>query len=94
VLSLLLGTIGWAKRSIYEFPPVLKLIIFIVTVPLLSHLLLFLYRGANDLLIYSFRYVQRSVFRNTNVAVFTALVNGIIALAVTFFFLSKSSRID
>ena len=43
VLSLFLSGLGWRRRSVYEFPPPLKLIIFSVVTPFIVYLLHLMY---------------------------------------------------
>jgi len=43
VLTLFLSALAWAKRSIYEFPPVLKLFLFVLVVPFTAYFLYLLY---------------------------------------------------
>jgi len=94
VLSLLLAGIAWVKRSIYEFPPFFKLLIFIVIAPVLSYFFYWLYVDINNIFIYSHRYVTRYIFKHMNIALYTALINAVIAFISTLFYLSQSSRVE
>jgi tetratricopeptide (TPR) repeat protein len=93
VLSLVFSAMAWAKRSIYEFPPFFKLLIFIVTVPVLAFIAHRLYVSANDLLMYTHRYVLR-VIGGMNVAVFVIVVQAVISFAATFYFLTQRSGVE
>ncbi len=94
VLSLLLGGIAWSKRSIYEFPPFFKIIVFAVSVPLLSYLFHHLYMDANNIFIYTHRYLARYFFKNMNVFIYTAIIHIVIATAATVFYLSQGSEVE
>jgi hypothetical protein len=94
VLSLFLSALAWAKRSIYEFPPVPKLVIFAVIAPVAAYFLYILYNDMNSIIIYSHRYFTRYVFHNFNVALYTGLINLAFSLAATFYFLSQSNRVE
>ncbi len=94
VLSLVMGGIAWSKRSIYEFPPFSKIIIFIASVPLLSYLLHYMYIEANNVLIYTHRYLTRYLFKNMNLLVYTTIINILIAAAATVFYLSQGSEVE
>ncbi len=94
VISLVLAGIAWSKRSIYEFPPGFRLIVFIITAPVLSYLLRQLYLDANSFIIYLHRYVVRFAFKSMNVTVYTVLINAVVAAAATLFYLSQSSRVE
>ena len=91
VLSLFLGGLGWKRRSIYEFPSILKLIIFAAVVPFVVYLLYLLYGGMNDVLIYSHRYFSRLVTGRINLVVYTILINTVIGIFSTLYFLSQKS---
>jgi tetratricopeptide (TPR) repeat protein len=96
VLSLFLSALAWAKRSIYEFPPLIKLVLFVLVVPLLCHFLRLLYVDMNSLFMYSHRYFAR-LFSGTsgmNIAVFIGIINGVFAVIATLYFLSQSSRVE
>ena len=92
-LAMVLGGIAWSKRSIYEFPPLWKLLIFLATVPLLCFFLQRFYTGANDMLIYLHRYAAGRL-AGLNVLVLAAAVNVAAALAATLFFLSRESGME
>jgi len=94
VLSLVLGGIAWSKRSIYEFPPFFKIIIFIASVPLFTYLLHYIYMDAINVFIYTHRYIIRYVFKNMNLLVYTAIINILIAAAATVFYLSQGSEVE
>ena len=94
VLTLFLSTLAWAKRSIYEFPPVTKLFLFILVVPFAVYLLHLLYIDMNHLIIYSHRYFTRFMFKNMNVVIFTGIFNLVFSIIATLYFLSQSSRIE
>ena len=94
VLTLFLSAFSWAKRSIYEFPPALKLFLFIIVVPFLAHFLHILYVDMNNLIIYSHRYFSRVLFGSMNQVVYTAIINGIFAVFATLYYLSQSSRVE
>lgn len=93
-LSLVLGGIAWTKRSIYEFPPGFKLLIFLLAAPLLAYILHHLYLDANSMIMYLHRYLVRFAFKNLNIAIYTALINSAVAAAATIFYLSLSSRVE
>jgi len=94
VLSLLLGGIAWSKRSIYEFPPFFKIIVFAISVPLLSYLFHHLYLDANNIFIYTHRYLTRYFFKNMNVFTYTAIIHTVIAAVATIFYLSQGSEVE
>ncbi len=94
VLSLVLSGIAWSKRSIYEFPPFFKLLLFIIVAPILCYLFQRLYLDANSIFIYSHRYVTRYFLKNINIALYTAFINSVIAILSTIFFLSQRSEVE
>lgn len=94
VLTLFLASIAWAKRSIYEFPPVPKLVLFFIVVPATVYLFHLLYVDMNNLIIYSHRYFIRLMFKGLNVAVYTVLFNIVFAIVSTLYFLSQRSGVE
>jgi len=94
VLSLFLSSLAWAKRSIYEFPPVAKLVLFFVVVPVTVYFLHLLYIDMNNLIIYSHRYFTRLMFKGMNVAVYTMIFNIVFAIVSTLYFLSQRSGVE
>jgi hypothetical protein len=94
VLTLFLSSLAWAKRSIYEFPPVPKLVLFFIVVPVTVYFLHLLYIDMNNLIIYSHRYFTRLMFKGLNVAVYTMLFNIVFSIVSTLYFLSQRSGIE
>jgi tetratricopeptide (TPR) repeat protein len=94
VLSLILSGIAWSKRSIYEFPPFFKLLLFIIVAPILCYLFHRLYLDVNSIFLYSHRYVTRYFLKNLNIALYTAIINSVIAMLSTIFFLSQRSEVE
>lgn len=93
VLAVALAGIAWSKRSIYEFPPLWKLLVFLVTVPFLCFFLQRFYTGANQMLIYLHRYVVK-LLPGVGLLLLVTVVNAVAALAATLFFLSRDSGIE
>ena len=91
ILSLFLGGFGWKRRSTYEFPSVIKLVIFAVVSPFVVYLLFLLYNGTNDVFIYSYQYFTRFVTGKINLLVYTILINSVIGIFTTLYFLSRKS---
>jgi tetratricopeptide (TPR) repeat protein len=94
VLSLILSGIAWSKRSIYEFPPFFKLLLFIIVAPILCYLFHRLYLDVNSIFLYTHRYVTRYFLKNLNIALYTAIINSVIAILSTIFFLSQRSEVE
>jgi len=94
ILSLFLGGFGWKRRSTYEFPSVIKLVFFAAVSPFVVYLLFLLYNGTNDVFIYSYRYFTRFVTGKINLAVYTILINAVIGIFATLYFLSRKSSED
>jgi hypothetical protein len=94
VLTLFLASIAWAKRSIYEFPPVPKLVLFFIVVPATVYFLHLIYIDMNNLIMYSHRYFTRLVFRGMNIAVYTVLFNIVFSIVSTLYFLSQRSGVE
>jgi hypothetical protein len=94
VLSLFLSGLAWRRRSVYEFPPTFKLIIFSVITPFIVYLLHLMYIGMNEIIIYSHNYFTRLVTGRLNVAVWVVLLNCVIAVIATFYFLAQKSGAD
>ncbi len=90
-LSLFLGGIGWKRRSIYEFPSPLKLLLFAAALPVVAYLLFLFYNCMNDVLLYVHRYLTRLVSANVNPLVFVGIVNTAIGIAATMYFLSQKA---
>jgi tetratricopeptide (TPR) repeat protein len=93
VLAVALGGIAWSKRSIYEFPPLWKLAVFLVTVPFLCFFLQRFYTGANQMLVHLHRYVVR-LLPGVGLLLLVTVVNAAAALAATLFFLSRDSGME
>ena len=91
VLSLFIGAMGWKRRSIYDFPSVFKLILYAAVAPFVVYLIFRLYVGMNAVLIYSHRYFTRLVSGRINLIVFIILINTVIGIFATFYFLSQGS---
>jgi len=89
VISLFLAGLGWTKRSIYEFPPVGKLILFFLVIPLFVYFIDILYTDMNGLIIYSHRYFTRYIIHNINLIFYTLLINTLFALISTLYFFSR-----
>ncbi len=94
VLTLFLASIAWAKRSIYEFPPVPKLLLFFIVVPATVYFLHLLYIDMNNLIIYSHRYFTRLMFKGMNVTVYTVFFNIVFSIISTLYFLSQRSGVE
>ncbi|MFW6137593.1 MAG: hypothetical protein ACOC7U_00320 [Spirochaetota bacterium] len=94
VLAVFLSALGWARRSIYESPPLVRLVLFAVVVPLGTYLLYLVYLDFNSIIIYTHRYFSRLVWGGLNIAIYTALVNFFLAFLATFYFMVQSSRMD
>jgi hypothetical protein len=94
VLALVFACIAWTKRSIYEFPPPLKLLLYLIVTPVLCFLFHHLYQDVNGMFIYSHRYALRYLFRNMNVALYTGIINAVIAALVTVIYLSQRSTVE
>jgi tetratricopeptide (TPR) repeat protein len=93
VLTLIFSGIAWSKRSIYEFPPFFKLIIFLVTVPILAFIAHHIYTAGNDMLLYLHRYVLRA-FGNMSVLLFVLVIQAAVSFFATFYFLSQRSGVE
>lgn len=94
VLSLFISALAWKKRSIYKFPPVLKLFFFAIITPFVVYFLHLIYTNMNDIIIYTHRYFTRFVMEKMNVVVYTALINTVFALIATLYFLSQRSSAE
>jgi hypothetical protein len=94
VLTLFLSALAWAKRSIYEFPPILKLFLFVLVVPFMAYFLYLLYIEMNNIIIFSHRYFTRLMFRNLNLTLFTVIVNIVLSIIATLYYLSQSSKVE
>jgi len=94
ILALILAGIAWSKRSIYEFPPRFKLLLYIIIAPVLCYLFHHLYMDANSMFIYSHRYAARFFLKNINIALYTGIINTVIALFATIFYLSQRSSVE
>jgi tetratricopeptide (TPR) repeat protein len=94
VLTLFLSALAWAKRSIYEFPPVLKLFLFVLVVPFMAYFLYLLYIEMNNIIIFSHRYFTRLMFRNLNLNLFTVIINIVLSIIATLYYLSQSSKVE
>jgi hypothetical protein len=95
VLALIFAGIAWGKRSIYEFPPGFKLLIFIIITPVLCYLFHRLYIDVNSIFVYTHRYAVQYIFkRGMNVALYTGIINLIIAVFATIYYLSQRSSVE
>jgi len=94
VLSIFFAALAWSRRSIYDFPPKIKLFLFILIVPFLSYFLYLLYIDVNSIIIYSHRYFIRYLLKNINIALYTGIINIVLAAISTIYFLSRISKLD
>ena len=95
VLSLILAGIAWRRRSIYNFPPGFKLLMFLIVVPVLSFLFYRLYIDLNSMFMYTHKYIVLHIIkRGFNIALYTGIINLIIAVVATIFFLSQRSSVE
>jgi hypothetical protein len=95
VLTLIFAGIAWTRRSIYNFPPGFKLLIFVIITPVLSYLFHRLYLDVNSVFMYTHRYIVLYILkRGINVALFTGIINLIIAVLATIFYLSQKSSME
>lgn len=95
VLTLIFSGIAWTRRSIYNFPPGFKLLIFIIIMPVLSYLFHRLYLDVNSIFMYTHRYIVLYILkRGVNVALYTGIINLIIAVITTIFYLSQKSSME
>jgi tetratricopeptide (TPR) repeat protein len=94
VLTLLFSGLAWTKRSIYEFPPAFKLLLYVIVTPILCYLFHHLYLDLNSIFIYSHRYITRFLFSGINVAVYTGIINLFIAAVATFYFLAQRITVE
>ncbi|MBN2324255.1 MAG: hypothetical protein JXQ30_11010 [Spirochaetes bacterium] len=90
-LSLFIAGMGWKRRSIYELPSPLKLLLFAASLPFVVYLFFLLYTGMNDVLLYAHRYLTRLVSANINPLVFVGIVNAAIGIVSTAYFLSQNA---
>lgn len=94
VFSLFLSAVAWAKRSIYEFPPIIRLFLFLTLVPVVAYFSHLFYVDMNHVIVYTHRYATRYVLKEINVVIYTVLINAFIAFIATLYFLSQSSRVE
>ena len=95
VLTLIFAGIAWTSRSIYNFPPGFKLLIFVIIMPVLSYLFHHLYLDVNSIFMYTHRYTVLYILkRGINVALYTGIINLIIAVIATIFYLSQKSSVE
>jgi hypothetical protein len=94
VLSLVFAGIAWTKRSIYEFPPGFKLLLYLIIAPVLCYLFHLLFLDANSMIIYSHRYAVRLLGRSINMALYTGIINLGIAVIATVYYLSQRSSVE
>ncbi len=89
ILTLFLSALAWSKRNIHTTPPKLKLFFFILIVPFLAYFLYLFYLNVNDVFIYTHTYFTRYLIKDMNIAIYTGLINLVLSLAATLFFLSQ-----
>jgi len=95
VLTLIFAGIAWRRRSIYNFPPGFKFLMFVIIMPVLSYLFYRLYLDLNSIFMYTHKYIVLYIFkRGFNVALYTGIINLIIAVMATIFFLSQRSSVE
>jgi hypothetical protein len=95
VLALVLAGIAWRRRSIYNFPPGFKFLMFLIIMPVLSYLFHRLYVDLNSMFMYTHRYVELYIVRRGfNIALYTGVLNLVIAVVATIFFLSQRSSVE
>jgi hypothetical protein len=94
VLALVFACIAWTKRSIYEFPPPFKFLLYLIVTPVLCFLFHHLYQDVNGMLIYSHRYATRYLFESMNIALYTGILNAVIAALVTVIYLSQRNTVE
>jgi hypothetical protein len=94
VLALVFAGIAWTKRSIYEFPPRFKLLLYLIVTPILCYLFHHLYQDVNSLFIYSHRYAVRYLLKNMNIALYTGIINAVIAALATVYYLSQRNSVE
>jgi len=94
ICTIILSAFAWSKRSIYDFPPRIKLILFILIVPFLSYFIQILYTDINSIIIYSHRYLTRYILKNLNLAIYTGIINTVFAIISTIYFMMQSGKND
>jgi biopolymer transport protein ExbB/TolQ len=95
VLTLIFAGIAWTRRSIYNFPPRFKLLIFVIIMPVLSYLFHRLYLDVNSIFMYTHRYIVLYILkRGIDVALYTGIINLFIAVIATIFYLSQRSSVE
>ncbi|KPJ84671.1 MAG: hypothetical protein AMS17_15930, partial [Spirochaetes bacterium DG_61] len=67
---------------------------YIIIAPVLCYLFHHLYMDANSMFIYSHRYAARFFLKNINIALYTGIINTVIALFATIFYLSQRSSVE
>lgn len=90
-LSLFFASLGWKRRSLSRFPSPLKVLLFAVVLPFVVYLFYLLYNGMNDVLLYVHRYLTRFVSVKVNPLVFVGVINAVIGIAATMYFLSQKA---
>jgi len=95
VLALILAGIAWRRRSIYNFPPGFKFFMFIIIMPVLSYLFYRLYLDLNSIFMYTHKYIVLYIVRRGfNISLYTGIINVIIAVMATIFYLSQRSSVE
>ena len=94
VLALVLSAIGWSRRSIHEFPPIGRLLLFFLVMPLLSYFLHHLYLDMNAIIIYTHQYAARGLLKGMNILLFTLIAHLAISVGATLYYLSQRSTME
>jgi len=94
VLSMLISGFGWSKRSIYEFPPLFKLLLFLIVSPIISYYLYIIFLDFNHILMYTFKYFHRFIIKSShfNIFIYVLLIQSIISIISTVYFLSQKNE--
>ncbi|RKX94091.1 MAG: hypothetical protein DRP84_07535 [Spirochaetes bacterium] len=94
IVAILISGFCWSKRSIYEFPPIFKLLMFFIVSPLISYYLYVIYLDFNRILMYTYRYFHRFIIKSEgfNIFIYMLTIQLIISIISSIYFLSQKTE--
>ncbi len=90
-VTLFISSIVWYKRSIHDFPPIVRLIMFFMAIPFTSYFSYLIAIDINKIIIYTHQYFNRFIFK-INIFVYVLLFELILSTFTTVLFLMQKNE--
>ncbi len=91
VVTLFISAVGWSKRSIHESFPMIRVIMFFASMPIVAYFTYMLAVDINKIIIYTHQYFYRYVLK-VNILIYQIVVETVLAVGTTLYFLTQKNE--